>query len=269
MSPKDFQVDPTLSIFPETLGTAPSANRLANRKILVVGGGQRKTIDEQPPIGNGRAISVLFAREGAQITVLDHNLEAAQATVSQIESEVGKGRATPYVFDVRNGDGIAKAVDDAKAAMGGLDGLVIVVGTSRRIPLEQLTRQNWEDDFAINTTSHFLFSQRAVEVMNPGGSIVLISSMSAIRALDNNPVYEASKAALLGLNMSLARAGEGRGIRCNAICMVSSPFPCKLVFISSILFSPLQIPFLLHNLPPPYKPLLPASPPLLPKLPPY
>ena len=57
-------VDPSASIFLETVGKAPHGQRLKGRKILVVGGGQR----DQPPdvehsIGNGRAMSVLFARE--------------------------------------------------------------------------------------------------------------------------------------------------------------------------------------------------------------
>lgn len=214
-------VDPSLSIFEETLGKAPGRGRLQGRKILVVGGGQR----DQPPdvehsIGNGRAMSVLFAREGAQVVVLDRNKHSAEDTVKHINSE--GGTAYPYVFDVfAQADDTPKAVADAKNLMGGLDGMAIVVGTSRRIPLAETTKEIWDEDFAINTRSHFLFSKEALQIMDPGASIVLISSASAIRALDNNPVYEASKNALLALSRAVARSGEDKGVRCNAICMVS------------------------------------------------
>jgi len=211
-------VDPSTSIFLETVGKAPHGERLKGRKILVVGGGQR----DQPPdvehsIGNGRAMSVLFAREGATVVILDFNEKAANDTVAHIKSE--GGHAIPYIFDVRDADAIPRAVDDAKRLMNGLDGMALVVGTSRRIPLVETSAQAWDEDFAMNVRSHFLFSKRAVEAMDDGGSIVIISSMSAIRALDNNPVYESAKAALLGLTRAVARAGEDNAVRCNAICM--------------------------------------------------
>jgi NAD(P)-dependent dehydrogenase (short-subunit alcohol dehydrogenase family) len=212
-------VDPSTSTFLETLGKAPAGQRLKGRKILIVGGGQRDQTDADKSIGNGRAMSVFFAREGATVVILDYNERAAKDTVAHIKSE--GGNAIPYVFDVRNAGGIPKAVNDAKSIMGGLDGMAVVVGVSRRIPLSETTAEMWDEDFAMNVRSHFLFSKHALEVMNPGGSIVIISSMSAIRALDNNPVYEASKAALLGPTKAVARAGEDKGVRCNAICMVS------------------------------------------------
>lgn len=215
-------IDPSISLFAETVGKASHGERLKGRKILVVGGGQRDQTDEDKSIGNGRAMSVLFAREGATVVVLDYNKRAAEDTVAHIKSE--GGNAMPYEFDVRDAAGIPKAVDDAKSMLGGLDGMAIVVGTSRRIPLVETDAQAWDEDFAINVRSHFLFSKHGVEVMSPGSSIVIISSMSALRALDNNPVYEAAKAALLGLTRAVARAGEEKAIRCNAICMVS-PFP--------------------------------------------
>src|SRR3981189_3917832 len=79
--------DPPASIPPETLGRAKSHGRLAGRRIVVVGAGQRTIIDEEPPIGNGRAMSVLFAREGAHVACIDINKDAADDTVKQIASE--------------------------------------------------------------------------------------------------------------------------------------------------------------------------------------
>ena len=209
-------LNPADSIFPETLGLAAPNKRLQGRRILVVGAGQRNVVDTTPPIGNGRAISTLFAREGASLVCLDVNKEAAEATVAQIKAEGGD--AIPLVFDVRNADDIASVVDDAKAKLGGkLDGLVLVVGVSRGLPLMKMTREAWDHDFGVNVRSHMLFAQRAIEVMEPGGSIVSMSSMASQRALAGNPAYESSKAAQLALVRAIARAGEEKGIRANAI----------------------------------------------------
>lgn len=209
------EVDRADSIFLETLGRAKPAQRLLGRKILVVGAGQRNTVDKDVPIGNGRAMAVLFAREGATVVCLDSNQEAAEATVAQIKSE--GGTALAQIFDVRNAEGIAKAVDDSKQMLEGLNGVALVVGISKGLPLAKLTKEAWDDDFAVNVRSHMLFSQRAVEVMSPGGSIIVLSSMASQRASGGNPAYESSKAAQLALVRAIARAGESKGIRANAI----------------------------------------------------
>ena len=84
------QLDPAASLHAETLGLAPGRGRLQGRRIIVVGAGQRNIVDEEPPVGNGRAMSVLFAREGAHVACIDINKEAADDTVKQITSEGGK-----------------------------------------------------------------------------------------------------------------------------------------------------------------------------------
>ena len=84
------KIDPSASLHAESLGLAKSHGRLAGRHIIVVGAGQRKIIDEEPPIGNGRAMSVLFAREGAHVACIDVSKEAADNTVAQIVAEGGK-----------------------------------------------------------------------------------------------------------------------------------------------------------------------------------
>ena len=66
----------------ESSGTAPGRGRLNGRRVLVVGGGQRTFDEATDPIGNGRAMSLLFAREGAQVAVADINLASARRTPS-------------------------------------------------------------------------------------------------------------------------------------------------------------------------------------------
>jgi NAD(P)-dependent dehydrogenase (short-subunit alcohol dehydrogenase family) len=69
----------------ESAGTAPGRGRLGGRHILVVGGGQMDIGEADTPAGNGRAMSILFAREGAAIAVADRDAASAAASVSLIE----------------------------------------------------------------------------------------------------------------------------------------------------------------------------------------
>ena len=210
------ELNPSRQMHPETLGRAPGRGRLAGRRVLVVGAGQRDIPDAQPPVGNGRAISLLFAREGASVACVDISAAAVGDTVAQVEAE--GGRAYAEVADVRDAAAIAPLVARCAERLGGLDGLVLNVGISRALPLAKLTAQTWDDEYAVNVRSHMLFSQAALETMAPGASIVLMSSLAAHRNAGRNPAYESSKAALLALARAVAVAGEPKAIRCNAVC---------------------------------------------------
>ncbi|KWV47199.1 oxidoreductase [Bradyrhizobium macuxiense] len=208
-------IDPSASLHAESLGQAKNHGRLNGRRIIVVGAGQRNTVDEDPPVGNGRAMSVMFAREGASVACLDINKEAADDTVAQITKEGGK--AFTDVVDVSDTTAIAPAVERCAKKLGGLDGLALNVGISCGLSLPKMTAEAWDRDYAVNVRSHMLFAQKALEVMAPGGAIILISSMASQRAGGRNPAYESSKAAQIALGRAIARAGEDKGIRCNVI----------------------------------------------------
>jgi NAD(P)-dependent dehydrogenase (short-subunit alcohol dehydrogenase family) len=75
---------------PESAGEAPGRGRLNGRRILVVGGGQRTFDAATDPVGNGRAMSLLFAREGAHVAVADVNRASADDTVQRIVAEGGR-----------------------------------------------------------------------------------------------------------------------------------------------------------------------------------
>ena len=88
----------------EALGAAPGRGRMDGRRIIVVGAGQRQTVDEEPPVGNGRAISVLCARKGPSSPASTSPRSVAEATVDQIVSEAGKAMAA--VADVGDASAI-------------------------------------------------------------------------------------------------------------------------------------------------------------------
>jgi NAD(P)-dependent dehydrogenase (short-subunit alcohol dehydrogenase family) len=206
----------TQSVFDETLGLSPGRGRLAGRRIVVVGAGQRPTPPgENVPVGNGRAAALLFAREGAQVACIDAVPEAVEHTVRQITG--AGGTAFAEVADVRDAAAIAPLLQRCRDRMGGLDGLLLNVGISYGLPLAELSAESWDDEHAVNLRSHMLFSQAALKQMDDGGAIVLMSSLAALRNSSGNPAYEASKAAQLALSRAIAVAGEARALRCNAV----------------------------------------------------
>jgi NAD(P)-dependent dehydrogenase (short-subunit alcohol dehydrogenase family) len=207
--------DPNRQDFAEGRGEAAGRGRLAGRRVMVVGGGQQRIDDADAPIGNGRAICELAAREGAVVGCVDRSADAAGEVCRSIASQ--GGTAYPIVADVRHPDAIASSVDDFVSMAGGIDGLVLNVGITSGLPLAQITVERWDNDFAVNLRSHMLYGQKVLEVMDDGGSIVFISSLAAYRVVVNQPAYEVSKAGVLTLARSVAKAGEPRGIRSNCI----------------------------------------------------
>jgi NAD(P)-dependent dehydrogenase (short-subunit alcohol dehydrogenase family) len=188
---------------------------MAGRRVIVVGAGQRMIAEDNPPIGNGRAISVLLAREGASVACIDVSREASEATCRQVAREGGVAHAV--VGDVSDASAIGAMTARCVELLGGVDGLVLNVGISSGLPLQKQSAESWDREYAVNVRSHMLFSQAALECMEPGASIALISSLASQRATGRNPAYESSKAAQVALARSIAMAGEPMGIRCNSV----------------------------------------------------
>jgi NAD(P)-dependent dehydrogenase (short-subunit alcohol dehydrogenase family) len=200
----------------ESTGTAPGRGRLQGRRVLVVGGGQMDIGEPDTPIGNGRAISVLFAREGAAVAIADRNAESAAATVSLIEKE--NGQAFAITADVTHEAEVNRMVAEAEKGLGEIDGIVLNVGIGAGGPfLEGTTAESWNKVFAINLTSHMLTVKAALPRMAEGSSIVFIASIAGLTAGSRLPAYDASKSALFGLCRHVAFEGARRGIRANVI----------------------------------------------------
>jgi len=186
---------------------------MANRRVLVVGGGQMDIGEPDTPIGNGRAMCVLFAREGAQVAVADRDLKSAEATVALCD-----GRAFAIAADATKDDDVARMVGEAHEKLGGLDGLVLNVGIGAGGPwLEGTTRESWDKVLAVNLTSHMLTVKAAMPKLADGSAIVFISSIAGLTAGSRLPAYDASKAALFGLCRHVAFEGARRFIRANVI----------------------------------------------------
>jgi len=208
----------------ESLGEAPGRGRLSGRRILVVGGGQRVFDAATDPIGNGRAMCRLFAREGAHVAVADKNPASAEQTVQLIAKE--GGRAFAIAADILREDDVRRMIDEAAQRLGGLDGLVLNVGVGvGALGLANTKPEDWDQTLAVNLRGPMLCCKAGLPVLASGSPIVFISSIAGLTSGSQLPAYDASKAALEGLMRHVAREGAARGIRANIVCpgLVDTP----------------------------------------------
>ncbi len=190
--------------------------RLAGKTCVVVGAGQ--TPGET--IGNGRAMAVLFAREGAQVLCVDRVGERAEETVAMIVAEGGK--ATAMAADVGKAADCQAIVDQAKARLGRIDILVNNVGIGGGDgPAHRLEEAAFDRILNVNLKGMWLTIKAALPIMREqagGAAIVNISSLAAVGG-GIQLAYEVSKAGVNRLTTSVAQSNARYGIRSNAIMM--------------------------------------------------
>ncbi len=117
-------------------------------------------------------------------------------------------------------------VDEAVAALGGLDGLVLNVGIGvGALGLAGVTPAEWDQTLAVNLRGPVLCCREALPKLAEGSAIVFISSIAGLRPGSRLVAYDASKAALGGLMRHVALEGARRGIRANVVCpgLVDTP----------------------------------------------
>ena len=188
------------------------SNRLENKVAIVIGAGQTPG----DTIGNGRAMSVLFAREGAKVLLVDRIMEAAEETQKQIEEEGGK--SSPFQADITNPDDCKKAVDKCLELWGRIDIFVYNVGTGDGQPSITMPEKRWDTVFDINLKGLFSCYKNVIPVMEKqeSGSLINISSIAAI---SSTPMlaYRSSKAGMNAVTKTIATEYAKYGIRANAI----------------------------------------------------
>lgn len=199
----------------EARGEAAPRARLAGRRILVVGAGAQALDEPNAPEGNGRAISLLAAREGARVGAVDKDEQAAAETVRRIEQEGNQSVA--FTTDVTDPAAVEQLLQRATQALGGLDGVVVNVGTGAGRGLAGTDLAAWDFTFNVNLRAHFLVAKAALPLLSAGGSLVFIGSVAGLRPGSGIPAYDASKAGLLGLSRHVAFEGSRRGVRANVV----------------------------------------------------
>lgn len=187
--------------------------RLEGKVAMVVGAGSRG-----PGWGNGKAVAVLFAREGAEVFAVDANLAAVEETREIIESEGGV--CSTFEADITKADRVHAMTEACIAQFGKIDVLHNNVGIAMPGGPVKISEADWELVFAVNCKALYLTCKHVLpHMVKVGrGSIVNISSIASLRYLGfAYAAYDASKAAVNGLTRSIAMEYAGRGIRANVV----------------------------------------------------
>lgn len=168
--------------------------------------------------GNGQAISVLLARQGAQVYGCDLNIEAAQATQQRTRDEGGTMEVR--TADVTRASDVGALVQACLDRFGRIDILINGVGRSEPGDPVAMDEAVWDEQMEVNVKSAFLMCKQVLPVMERqgGGSIVSISSIAGLRYVGKPQVaYAAGKAALMQLTKTTAVLYAKRNIRLNCV----------------------------------------------------
>lgn len=176
--------------------------RFTGKSVLVTGAAS----------GIGRATAILFAAEGARVTIADINTAGLAETAAMM---VSAPRIVPYDA----GDFAACRALVAAAATDGLDVLCNVSGVLKWGPSLEFAVEDFERILRINTTSVFVMCQAALPyLIRSGGNIVNTASTAALQGIPYTIAYAASKHAVAAITKSLAIEFAAKNVRINAIC---------------------------------------------------
>jgi NAD(P)-dependent dehydrogenase (short-subunit alcohol dehydrogenase family) len=187
--------------------------RLREKVALVFGAGS-----SGPGWGNGKAVAVLFARQGAKVIAVDRSREAAEETGRIIREE---GNACEVMeADVTSGAAVTAVVEATLARYGQIDILHNNVGLAERADLLEMDEADWQRGLDVNATSVFLTCKSVLPAMlqRRQGAIVNVSSLASIQ-VNSYPyfAYYAAKSAINQFTRALAVHYAAQGIRANAI----------------------------------------------------
>jgi NAD(P)-dependent dehydrogenase (short-subunit alcohol dehydrogenase family) len=167
--------------------------------------------------GIGRAIAVLFAHEGAHVSVIDVVDQAGMKTVEMIKK--AHGSATFVHADVSNASDAQNSVGATLRVYGKLDILVNNAGIELAGTVVDLSERDWDRVMGVNLKGVFLMSKYAVpELSRNRGIVVNIASNAGFASYQRATAYAASKAGVISLTRTMALDHANDGIRVNCVC---------------------------------------------------
>ena len=176
---------------------------LEGRHALITGGGT----------GIGAATAEHLNAQGARLSLLGRRLEPLQAMA---ESYGGAA----IRCDVTDAERVRAAFDEARAANGPIDCLIVNAGIAESAPFHKMTRESWDRIIATNLTAAFDCSRAAIAdlLASDNGRLVFVASVASLRGVPYAAHYAASKHGLLGLTRSLAAEYAKTNLTVNAVC---------------------------------------------------
>ncbi len=197
-------------------------DRVKGKVAIVTGAGS-----VGPGWGNGKAAAALYAREGANVFLVDHNLEAANETRSVIQQEGGE--STAFKADVTDAQAVEEMTKACIETYGRIDILHNNVGIIEVGGPVEISEKSWDRLMAVNVKGMFLTCKFTIPHMERqgAGAIVNISSIAGIRYTGYpSASYNASKGAINQFTQNIAMQYAQKGIRANCVLpgLMNTPF---------------------------------------------
>ncbi len=177
--------------------------RFAGRVLFATGGGS----------GIAAATARRFAAEGGRVAVVDLDADRAAAVAAELDG------SSAIACDVSDESSVQRAVDEAVQRLGRIDCVLNAAGHVHFAPLEQLSVEDWNRMLAVHLTGTFLVCRAVLPALRAagGGSIVNLSSVTALVARTNLAAYSAVKGGIVSLSRQLALDLATDNVRVNAL----------------------------------------------------
>jgi NAD(P)-dependent dehydrogenase (short-subunit alcohol dehydrogenase family) len=184
------------------------AGKLEGKVALITGGDS----------GIGRAVAVIYAREGADVAIVYLPEEQSDADETRKAVEAEGRRCLMLAADLTNAGACTDLVNQTVAELGRLDILVSnAAHQTRKQALEYLTNEDFDLTFKTNVYAYFWLARAALRHMRPGSAIIATSSVTGLEGSKLLPDYSATKGAINAFSKSLAQSVLERGIRVNVV----------------------------------------------------
>jgi NAD(P)-dependent dehydrogenase (short-subunit alcohol dehydrogenase family) len=162
--------------------------------------------------GMALATAKLFVEEGAYVFITGRRQEALDEAVRLIGRNVTGVRG-----DAANLDDLDRLFGTVKREKGKIDVLYASAGMGEPVPLGEITEQHFDATFGLNTRGTLFTVQKALPLLNDGGSIFMTGSVASVKGYPGFSVYSASKAALRSFARGWLNELKGRNIRVNVL----------------------------------------------------
>ncbi len=188
----------------------PQVNRLQGRRIVITGAAS----------GIGRATALLFAQQGAALTLIDRDATGLAETARETRAHV-------FEADVTDEAAVARAVEQGAAAMGGIDGVVNSAGIQIRGSIADVSVADFRRSMDVNTVGAYIVVRCCLPWLKKSPNSTIVNLGSGQSLLPNSPertAYSASKGGVLNLTRAIA-AELAPAIRANTVCpgLVDTP----------------------------------------------